>query len=66
MSNTVTRDFSKKTLNALAKKGITVYGTTSYKVEYENGGWCYERAYQVNDNDCGRIWTHEQVEAAAK
>jgi NADPH-dependent 2,4-dienoyl-CoA reductase/sulfur reductase-like enzyme len=66
MSNTITRAFNSKIRAALAKKGITIYGVTSVKEVYENGSWGSKRMYQVNDNDCGRVWTHEQVEAAAK
>lgn len=60
-------DFSKATLKALAKRGITIYGITlvpdfGNPMPYANG----ERCYKVNDNDCGRIWTFNEVLNAAK
>ena len=65
MSNTISRDFSKQTIKALSAKGIKIVGVTSYKVEYQNGSWGYERAYNIDDNGFGRVWTAAQVEKAA-
>lgn len=58
------RDFSKKTLNALAKKGISIMSITfvPYKGDYTRG----ERAYNVNDNGCGRVLTFLEVLEAAR
>jgi hypothetical protein len=66
MSNTITRDFSAKARKALSAKGIEIIGVTSFRQEYKNGSWGYERAYQVNDNDCGKVWTRKEVEQAAQ
>lgn len=54
-------NFSAKTLRALARKGITIYGLQS-SVADGHGDTCYK----VNDNGCGRIWTFAQVLEAAK
>lgn len=60
-------DFSARTRNALARKGITVYGITaipdmSSDLPFANAS----RGYKVNDNGCGRIWTFAEVLEAAK
>lgn len=59
------KDFSRKTINALAKKGITIYSITlipsNGPMPYANG----DTGYKVNDNGCGRIWTYSQVMEAA-
>jgi hypothetical protein len=60
-------DFAKKTLNALAKKGITLVGLCtipdmSSAMPFANG----ERGYNINDNGTGRVWTFAQVLNAAK
>ena len=60
------RDFSKKTLATLARKGITIYGTTilpdnTSSMPFASG----ERGYKINDNGCGRIWTFNEVINAA-
>lgn len=65
MSNTITRDFSIKTRKALAQKGIEIIGVVSYRQDYPNGSWGYERAYQVNDNGCGKVWVRKDIEQAA-
>ena len=59
------RDFSSKTRNALARKGITVLTVTfipGSDGSFANG----ERAYNVSDNGCGRVWTFAQVMEAAQ
>lgn len=60
-------DFSRKTLNSLARKGIAVYGTcviptAGNEMPFANG----DRGYKVNDNGCGRIWTFTEVQEAAR
>lgn len=60
-------DFNRKTLKALAIKGISLIGLTvlpdfSKALPYA----CGERGYQVNDNGTGRVWTFSQVMDAAK
>lgn len=60
------RDFSKKTLAALARKGIALVGLTvipdmssdmSSDMPFANGS----RGYQLNDNGCHRIRTFAEV-----
>ena len=55
-------DFSKKTLRALARKGIRLIGLTtipdmSSDMPYANG----DRGYCLDDNGCHRIRTFTQV-----
>lgn len=55
-------DFSKRTVSALARKGITVIGLTvipnaNSDMPFATG----ERGYRLNDNGCGRIATFAQV-----
>ena len=59
------RDFTVKTRNALARKGIVVLNATFIPGEdgsFANGS----RAYNVSDNGCGRVWTFGQVLEAAQ
>lgn len=56
------RDFTTKTRNALARKGITIIGLTvilnpDSDLPFATG----DRGYRINDNGCGRIWTFAQV-----
>lgn len=55
-------DFSKKTLAALARKGISLIGLTvipdmSSDMPFANG----ERGYCLNDNGCHRIRSFREV-----
>jgi len=55
-------DFSKKTLSALARKGIFLTGLTvipnmASAMPFANG----ERGYLINDNGCGRVMTFAEV-----
>ena len=59
-------DFSKKTLNALAKRGIRIAGLTVIPGEGDLPFATGERGYLVEDNGTGRVWTWRQVMAAAK
>lgn len=59
------RDFSLKTRNALARKGITILSATfipGVDGSFANG----ERAYNISDNGCGRVWKFSQIMEAAK
>lgn len=61
------RDFSKATLAAIARKGITLIGLQAIPnmasdMPFANA----ERGYVVNDNGCGRVWTFSQVMEAAR
>lgn len=60
------RDFSCKTLNALARKGITILSVVgipdmSSPMPFANA----TRGYSVNDNGTGKVWTFAEVLAAA-
>lgn len=60
----VARDFSRKTLSALRKQGITIVGATfvpGTDGSYANG----ERAYQLDDNGTSRLRTFLEVLAIA-
>lgn len=60
------RDFTARTRNALARKGIRILGTIVIAaVDSEFPFACGDRGYRVDDNGCGRIWTFAQVMAAA-
>lgn len=55
-------DFSKKTLAALTRKGISLIGLTvipnmSSDMPFATG----ERGYKLNDNGCHRILSFSQV-----
>lgn len=60
------RDFNRKTLNALARKGIRVTGACvipgNGALPFANGSL----GYRVDDNGCGRVWTFNQVLEAAR
>lgn len=56
------QDFSKKTLAALARKGIRLIGLTvipdmTSEMPFANGS----RGYQLDDNGCHRIRTYREV-----
>jgi hypothetical protein len=55
------RDFSAKTLRALAKRGIEVIGVQALPGAGEMPWANADRGYVVNDNDCGRVLTFKQV-----
>jgi hypothetical protein len=52
------RHFSAKTVRALARKGIALYGL--------QGSPDGETFYKVNDNGCGRVLSFRQVLEAAR
>jgi hypothetical protein len=59
-------DFSRKTLKALAAKGIRLVGLQaipdmSSAMPYANA----TRGYVMDDNGTGRVWTHAEVLARA-
>lgn len=59
-------DFPKHTLKALARKGIRIVGLTTIPnmanvMPFATG----ERAYCVDDNGTGRVWSYEQVLGAS-
>lgn len=60
-------DFSKKTIAALARKGIGILGLTVIPDMTKPMPFaCGQRGYSVSDNGCGRIWTFAQVHEAAQ
>jgi hypothetical protein len=60
-------DFSRKTLTALARKGITLVGLQAIPDVMSAMPWANaSRGYVVNDNGCGRVWTFAQVQEAAR
>jgi hypothetical protein len=53
-------DFNKKTIRALADKGITIMGATflpDHNGSFLNG----RRGYRINDNGTGRVWTYHEI-----
>ncbi len=60
------RDFDRKTVNALKRKGVTFIGIQAYRVTYPNGSWGYETAYILNDNGVSRIRAYFEVIDLAK
>ncbi|AGR48060.1 hypothetical protein PHIM7_333 [Sinorhizobium phage phiM7] len=61
----IRRHFAAKTLRALKKKGIEVMSTTfipDASGDYTRG----ETAYNINDNDTGRVMTFLEVLALAQ
>jgi len=60
-----TKDFSKKTISALATKGVYIYGTTWIP---DASGSCAngETAYQVDDNSTSRVLRFSEVLALAE
>jgi len=60
------RDFSSKTVRALAARGVRVLGATVIPSNGELAFATGSRAYRVDDNGCGRVWTFQQVLEAAQ
>lgn len=60
------RDFSRKTLAALARKGIRVTGACVIPGNSALPFAAGSRGYHVDDNGCGRVWTFNQVMEAAR
>ena len=60
------RDFRPDTLRRLARRGITILRPTAIPANDADLPFaCATRGYVVNDNGCGRVWTHAQVVEAA-
>lgn len=60
-------DFSKATVAALSRKGISIVGLTvipngASDMPFASGA----RGYKVNDNGCLRIWSFNEVMGASK
>jgi len=58
---------SSRTHQKLGKRGITVYGLTTIP-DYSSAlpYACGERAYQVNDNGTGKVWSLAELLSAAE
>lgn len=54
------RDFSKKTLNALAARGITVIGSQAAPA-YDGDETFSGRVYQIVEDGCAKMRSHAQV-----
>ncbi len=54
------RDFSKKAIKTLAKKGIKIYGLQACEA-FEGDKYFTGTSYQVNDNGTGRILSFSEV-----
>ena len=59
MTNPMTRDFSRKTRNALTRKGISIIDVGLADV------YAMSRTYTVNDKGTCKVWSHAQVLQAA-
>lgn len=60
-------DFSKKTIAALARKGIRIIGLTVIPNGHSDLPFATgERGYKIDDNGCGRIWSFSEVQKAAQ
>ncbi len=61
------RDFSAKTVAALARKGISILRPVAIPNTASDMPWATaDRGYSIDDNGCGRIWTFAQVLEAAR
>ena len=54
------RDFSSKTLRALAKRGVTVIGAQAAPA-YDGDATFSGRVYQVSVDGCAMMRSHSQV-----
>ena len=60
------RDFSAKTIAALARKGIRIVGTCVIPAKGDLPFASGERGYRLDDNGCGRIRSFAEVLECAK
>lgn len=60
-------DFSRKTIAALARKGIRLIGLQAIPDMTSSMPWANaDRGYVMDDNGCGRVWTFNEVLEAAR
>lgn len=59
------RDFSRKTVNALARKGIKIIGTQAAPA-YEGDTVFAGRNYRLDDNGTGKVRSRAEVEELAQ
>jgi len=55
------RDFSKAVVKSLKNQGYEFFGTTCFKVVYENGSFGYDTAYKLVKGGCQYIREYSQV-----
>ncbi len=60
------RDFSAQTLASLNAGGIRIIGITSIPGDGPMPWANSSRGYSMDDNGCGRIWSHAEVLEAAR
>jgi hypothetical protein len=61
------RDFSAKTLRALGKRGVELVGVQALPDLASELPWANpDRGFVVSDNGCSKVWTFQQVLAAAR
>lgn len=60
------RDFSRKTIAALANKGIRIINLQAIPGAGDMPFANASRGYVVDDNGCCRVWTFDQVKQAAR
>lgn len=65
-SRIASRDFSSKTLRALAKRGISLIGVQAIPGSGSMPWANAEAGYVVSDNGTARVWTFAMVMGAAK
>lgn len=65
MTINVTKDFSAKTIKALATKGIRIIGIQAVPA-FEGDVYFTGTAYRLDDNGTGRVHTHREVLATAE
>jgi hypothetical protein len=59
------RHFGRKAVAALARKGITITGLQALPGA-DGTFFNPETGYLVDDNGCGRVWTHREVAEATR
>jgi len=65
MTNFAIRHFGRQTAKLLAKRSIRIIGLQA--IPDEIGSFLNSTTgYVVDDNGCGRVWTYQQVVAAAR
>lgn len=55
------RDFSRKTIRSLAKRGVRIVGLQAIPGDGPMPFANADRGYLVDDNGCGRVWRFADV-----
>ena len=67
ISQIASSHFGRKAVSALARKGIRIIGLQAIPNMAATMPFAdAETGYIVDDNGCGRVWTHAQVREAAR